>query len=41
MKVICFQVIGDDGGYQTHITNKKQEKYQRLENQAKIKAANE
>lgn len=41
MKAICFQVIGDDGGYQTRITNKKEEKYHRLENQAKNKAANE
>lgn len=41
MKVICFRVIGDDGGYQTHITNKKKDKYQRPEDQAKNKAANE
>lgn len=41
MKVICFQVIGDDGGYQTHIVNMKKEKNQRLKNHAKNKAANE
>lgn len=26
MKAICFQVIGDDGGYQPHIANMKKEK---------------
>lgn len=41
MKVICFQVIGDDSAYQTHITNKKKEDYQRPHNQAKNKATNE
>lgn len=41
MKVICFQVIGDDGGYQTHIANMKKEKKQGLKSQAKNKAANE
>lgn len=41
MKVICFQVIGDDGGYQTHIANMKKEQNQRLKNQDKNKAANE
>lgn len=41
MKVICFQVIGDDGGYQTHIANMRKGKNQRLKNQPKKKAANE
>lgn len=41
MKVICSQVIGDDGGYQIHIANMKKEKNQRLKKQAKNKAENE
>lgn len=42
MKAICFQVIGDDGGYQPHIANmKKEKKNQALKNQAKTKTANE
>lgn len=41
MKAICFQVIGDDGGDQTHITNMKQGTNERPKNQAKNKAGNE
>lgn len=41
MKAICFQVIREDGGYQTHITNKKKGKSWRLKNQAENRAGNE
>lgn len=37
MKVICYQVIGDDGGYHTHIANMKKEKNQTFENRANSK----